>query len=123
MEILATLLASALGFAWIAVDGTAGVKVFSFLYGFFAGCVTTVTAPIDAALSPNLGTVGERMGMPLLPWALGLLVGIPIGGEILAEPAAWLGLQAYVGTTLFVATGLAIAVRVAKYGWRWSKKC
>lgn len=123
IEVPFTLVASILGFAWIAVQDTAGVFVFSVVYGFFAGAITTVTAVVDAALCPSLDVVGVRMGMLLLPWAFGLLVGEPIAGAILSSSNGWKGLQLFTGTVLSAAVLIAVAVRCAKYGPALKTKC
>ena len=82
LEIPFTLVASVLAFSWITIHDSAGIIVFSPVYGFFAGAITTITLATDASPSPSLDVLGERMGMLLVPWALGLLVGIPISGAI-----------------------------------------
>ncbi|KAL8670871.1 MAG: hypothetical protein Q9168_004602 [Polycauliona sp. 1 TL-2023] len=123
IEIPFTVIASSLGFAWISAKTVASIFVFSVVYGFFAGAITTVTAVIDAALCPSLDVVGVRMGMLLVPWAFGLLIGEPIAGAILSSPSGWLGLQIFTGSVLAVAVLLALAVKWTKYGMRWNMKC
>ena len=112
-----------LGFAWIAVQDTAGVFAFSVVFGFFAGAITTVTAVVDAALCPSLDVVGVRMGMLLLPWAFGLLIGEPIAGAILSSSSNWKGLQVFTGTVLGAAVLIAVAVRYTKFGLALKTKC
>ena len=102
-------------FSWIAVQSISGLFVFSAIYGFFAGAITTVTAPIDAELCPSLDVIGVRTGMLLLPWAIGLLVGEPIAGAILGSSGNWLGLQIFAGSVLSFATIIAVAVRAIRY--------
>lgn len=63
---------------WIVIESTPGLFVFSIVYGLFAGAITTVTAVVDAALCPSLDVVDVRLGMLLVTWALGLLIGEPI---------------------------------------------
>ncbi len=112
-----------LGFAWLAIGSAPGLFAFSAAYGFLAGAITTVTAVVDAALCPSLDVVRVRMGTLLLPWALGLLIGEPIAGAILASSGGWMGLQVFTGSVLSIATGLGLLVRWAKYGLRWNIKC
>ena len=112
-----------LAFAWISIHDAIGIIIFSIIYGFLAGAITTITPAIDVALCPCLDVVGMRMGMLLLPWAAGLLIGTPIGGAILSSSIGWLGVQVFVGAVLLAATGFGIAVRVVKYGWSWRIKC
>ena len=116
-------MASVLGFVWLAVDKPTGLYLFSAIYGFFAGAITTVTAVVDAALCPSLDVVGVRMGMLLVPWALGLLLGEPIAGAILGSSAGWRGLQVFTGVVLGTATVLGVLVRWVKYGMKWNTKC
>ena len=97
--------------------------MFSIIYGFFAGAITTITAVVDAALCPSLDVVGVRMGMLLLPWAFGLLIGEPIAGAILSSPSGWKGLQIFTGTVLGAAVLIAVAVRYTKYGSGLKAKC
>lgn len=123
IEIPFTIFASVLGFAWTAIENTTGIFVFCIVYGFLAGAITTVTAVIDAALCPSLDVVGVRMGMLLVPWAFGLLIGEPIAGAILPSSSGWKGLQVFTGSVLAVAAFLCIAVRWTHYGMRWDKKC
>ena len=78
---------------------------------------------VDAALCPTLDVVGVRTGMLLIPWALGLLVGEPVGGAILASTGGWAGLQIFAGTVICSAVALAVAVRVKKYGRCLMIKC
>lgn len=123
VETVLTLIGSALGFSWIAINNTAGLFIFSATYGFFAGAITTVTAVVDAELCPTLDVVGVRMGMLLVPWAFGLLIGEPVGGAVLGMAHDWRGLQLFTGSTIAVAGVLCVAVRVMKYGWKIKTKC
>ena len=63
------------------------------------------------------------MGMLLLPWALGILVGESIGGAFLASSSEWMALQLSIATTFFVAAIRGTGVRSAKYGWRCRDGC
>ena len=111
-----TSIGGILCFSWIAIRDIAGLFVFSALYGFLAGAITTITAVVDAALCPNLDVIGVRMGMLLVPWAFGLLIGEPVGGAILGPSEDWVGLQVFAGIAIMAAAVLAIFVRIVKYG-------
>ncbi|KAL9612896.1 MAG: hypothetical protein Q9167_002529 [Letrouitia subvulpina] len=89
IETLLTIAAGVLSFSWLAIGNVPGLFVFSAAYGFFAGAITTVTAVVDAALCPALDVVGVRMGMLLVPWSFGLLVGEPVAGAILGSSEDW----------------------------------
>lgn len=115
-------MASILAFGWIFIHNATGVFASSIIYGFFAGAITTVTAVVDAALCPSLDVMGVRMGMLLVPWACGPLIGTPIAGVLLPS-SGWLGLQALAGAGLLAATLFGVPVRVTKYRWAWNRKC
>ena len=106
MEIPLTVVAGMLGFAWIAVQDTIDLSLFSVVYGFFAGAITTITAVVDAALCPALY---------VLPWKTNWRV-------FLSFSSGWLGLQLFTVSMPFAATILAIRVRSTKYGGHcWEK--
>ena len=123
IETLLTIAAGILSFSWLAIDSVPGLFVFSATYGFFAGAITTATAVIDAALCPSLDVVGVRMGMLLVPWSFGLLVGEPVAGAILGSSKDWAGLQIFTGSSIAAAVILCVAVRISKYGWSNKTKC
>lgn len=62
--------------------------------------------------------MGVRMGMLLVPWAFGFLIGEPVGGAILGSSGDWVGLQVFAGIVIMAAAVLAIVVRIVKYGRR-----
>lgn len=118
-----TLCASILAFFWVLVQQKVGTFIFSTLYGFFAGAITTATAPIDVSMCPNPESVGVRMGMLLFPWALDLLIGTPIGGALLSSPRGWLSVQIFTGSILMVAFTFAVLTRISKHGRKLRIKC
>lgn len=94
---------------------------FAVVFGFFSGSISSLSLNLTVALSPDPGLLGVRLGMLLVPCALGLLLGNPIAGAI--DSKGWLGLQIFTGTVLIVAAILVLAVRILLYGKNWRKKC
>ena len=117
IKILLTVGGSVLGLSCLAVRDTASLFIVSAIFGFFAGATTTVTAVIDAALCPTLDVVSVRMGILLVPWEFGLLIGEPTAGTILASSYGWTGLQFFLGSVVSAALAPVVAVRVVKCGW------
>ena len=123
IEISFTLCGAILGFCWVLIDETVKMIVFSAVFGFCAGAISTIAVVIAAALCPTIEVIGVRMGMLLVPWASGLLLGEPLAGVILASSSSWWGLQTFTGTMIMTAALLAIAVRVTKHGPRLRQMC
>jgi len=120
-EVICIIITSLLAFIWISVRNTTGLMLFAIVYGFFSGAITTLSPNIAVFLSPDPGLLGVRMGMLLIPIALGLLIGNPIAGAISTH--GWNGLQSFTGGVLVISAGFIIAVRVVMHGWYWKKKC
>jgi hypothetical protein len=114
-------MAGVLGFMWIAVHTISDLLIFAAVFGFFSGAISSLSLNLTVALSPDPGLLGVRLGMLLIPCALGLLLGNPIAGAI--DSNGWLGLQLFTGAVLTVAATLVILVRLLLYGKNWKKKC
>ena len=97
--------------------------VFNIVYDFFAGAITTVTAVIHVTFCPTSDVIGVQIGMLLVPWALGLLIGEPIGGAILASAVVRTGLQIFTGAVILAAVALGVVVRGWRYGQGLETKC
>ncbi|KAK8039930.1 MFS transporter- MCP family- solute carrier family 16 (monocarboxylic acid transporters)- member 10 [Apiospora rasikravindrae] len=108
-------------FAWMAIYDTAGLIVFTIIYGFFSGTFLTLPFSTVVTLSPHMGVVGVRMGMACAIGSLGLLVGTPLAGAILTH-GGWHALQAFGGVTLLIATVAMSASRISKVGWHLTAK-
>lgn len=72
--------------------------------------------PVIVSLSPSIGVLGTRMGMCFGFSSLGVLIGSPLGGQILSRAHSWSGLQAFSGATIFVTAILILAARISKGG-------
>jgi MFS family permease len=120
MFVPSILVASILCFAWMGVKNTAGVVVFSFLYGIASGLILTLPAISIISLSPNLGVVGTRMGMAFAVSSLGMLIGTPIAGAIVKS--GWTALQVYSGAVLIFSASFMLAARVWKVGFGFAIK-
>jgi predicted MFS family arabinose efflux permease len=97
--------ASVLTFGWIGIHKGAGLIVFCVLYGFCQGPFVSLPPTIVATLSPDLRSIGVRLGMMLAISGFGSLIGEPVAGAILLRPNGWMWLQIWCAV-LFVASGL-----------------
>ncbi len=120
VEMPFTIIASVLGFTWIAVESTPRLFIFSVVFGSFAVAITTIATVIDATLCPSLDIFEVPMGMLLLPWAFGLLIEEPIGGATLASSSGWKVSQMFKGPVLVAVTVLGLVVRWKNYDMRWN---
>ena len=74
--------------------------------------------PALVTLTPDLRTLGTRMGQSFATASIALLIGAPIAGAILkAEGGNWLGFQLWSGLTMLLGGGFLFAARVSKVGW------
>ena len=108
--------AMVLAWCWIADKNTAGLIVWAILYGFFTGCFVSMPPPIIVSLSPNLDTIGARMGMVFSIGGLGILIGNPVAGAVLGSPSGYLALQGFCAACVTAAAIFAAATRIAKVG-------
>lgn len=107
-----------LALCWIAIKNTAGLIVLATFYGFCSGGFVSLPPVAIISLTPDLRTVGTRMGMCFGICSLGLLVGTPVGGAILTRTGSYVGLQLFSGATIFATGLLLVATRVVKAGWK-----
>ncbi|KAF5870717.1 putative mfs monocarboxylate transporter protein [Botrytis fragariae] len=124
---------SVLGFAWIAIEDTGGIIIFSILYGcpnifyensFFSDLLVSLPPAVVVTLSPHPGVIGLRLGMLFVPIAFGLLIGNPIAGAILKSGHGnnWKALEAFCGSSILLSVGFLGAARVTKVGWGMKEK-
>ncbi|KAI1826631.1 major facilitator superfamily domain-containing protein [Xylaria intraflava] len=97
-----TISMAAILFAWMAVYDAAGLVTFALLFGIVFGIV--VTAPSAAvshpSLSPDIKSIGTRLGMLCLFGAFGALIGTPIFGALMKGepgPAGFRSSQGFAG--------------------------
>lgn len=114
-----TLLAGVLGFAWIAVDSAAGVIVWAIAYGAASGAFVSLqpSAVVSITDPKYMGSVGGRLGMNTFCSALGLLIGTPVAGVLLAHDATFLSVQVFCGAVTMGAAVLMVWTRWVKVGW------
>ncbi|KAF7195195.1 MFS-type transporter dbaD [Pseudocercospora fuligena] len=120
MMIPCNAICAVLVFSWIAINGEAGLIVFAIFYGFFSGCFVSLPPVVVVKMSPSLGIVGTRLGMNLVFGAFGILVGNPVAGAILGargDAMNWIGLMAWTGGCIIIATACMVGARVCQVGW------
>ncbi|KAJ6477277.1 major facilitator superfamily domain-containing protein [Mycena vulgaris] len=118
----------------IALKSVASVVLIGVLCGFFSGVYVTLTAPLIAVLTEDVGELGcdidisslhsysdrcrLRMGVSFFVVGIGALVGPPINGALLTSkfiwwrPALFSGLMALVGFAFLVATRIAVGQKL-----------
>lgn len=104
-------------FSWVAITSTAGILIFSILYGFGSGGFVALQSPTVAHLCPEVDLVGTWLGMIAFLSGLGMLIGNPISGAILAH-GSWTGLQCFSGAFTMIGIVLILGARWAKSGSR-----
>ena len=79
---LALACSSVLLFCWIPVSSTAGIVVWSIVWGFVSSVIVAMPGAVVPILSPSITVIGTRSGMYWTGIALGCLIGGPIGGAL-----------------------------------------
>lgn len=97
--ILITTLSTVITLAvWIpAANSTAGIVVFTVIFGFASGGFVSLFPTLIAQLS-DIRQIGVRTGTAMAVMSFGGLTGSPIAGAIVdSEDGSWLGLQLFCG--------------------------
>jgi MFS family permease len=112
------ILAGGLTFAWIAITTSLpGTIIYAVLYGFLSGGFAALLPVGVFTLTPDLRTMGTRMGQVMFIGAFGVLIGAPVSGAIQTSAASWVGLKSFAGGVMVLAAGFWVCARVAKSGW------
>lgn len=112
----ASLTSGILALCWIGIHNLPGMIIFSILYGFFSGGFVSLPPVALVSLTPDLRTLGTRMGQAFSVASLGLLVGSPVAGAIADSTGSYLGLQLFSGLTVVLTGILLIWTRFVKVG-------
>ena len=105
-----------LTFSWIAVKDSTSLIVFCVLYGFFSGTFVSLPGPMGVSLSPNMTTIGRRLGVSVAFSGTGLLIGSPISGLISRNGTEWVGLQVWAGLLIVISGCFILSARILKVG-------
>jgi MFS family permease len=122
MLIPTSMASGLLALCWIGVHNLPGILIFAILYGFFSGGFVSLPPVALVSLTPDMRTLGTRMGQAFFVASLGLLIGSPVAGEILTKTGSYLGLQLFSGLTVFLTGILLIWTRYAKVGLKFKIK-
>ncbi|CAH0019190.1 unnamed protein product [Clonostachys rhizophaga] len=102
---------------WIPINNTAGILVFTVIFGFSSGGVISLAPTLIAQVS-DIRQIGTRVGTAFAIQSFGGLVGSPIGGAIVsAQGGGYLGLQLFCGCSMLLGSAFFILSRVSQAGW------
>lgn len=118
--LVAILAAVVVLFAWAAVHNVAGFVVFAVVYGLISG--TLVAAPSAAishpVLTPSMSVIGTRMGILWMFGSIGVLIGAPITGTIVAvQRGYFVPGQRFAGAMVAAASPCLITPLVAVHNY------
>ncbi|EMC98162.1 hypothetical protein BAUCODRAFT_137947 [Baudoinia panamericana UAMH 10762] len=118
---ICNIIAGILGFIWIAVHNSlGGLVIWALLYGAFSGAFVSLQPSTVVSITDDMSVVGGRLGMNTFCAALGILIGNPVAGVIVAQ--GWIGLQSFCGGTLLAGAVLVGLTRWSRVGWSLSQK-
>ncbi|KAK5156807.1 hypothetical protein LTR04_005574 [Oleoguttula sp. CCFEE 6159] len=121
MTVPCALISGILSLCLIPIKTVGPLIVFCILYGFFSGSFVSLPPTIFVHLSPNRGHIGTRMGMGFAIISIGLLIGTPICGQVLAH-AGFTYVWVFGGAMTVVGGSFIGAARVFQGGWALTKK-
>lgn len=123
MIVPATVFAGVVALCLLAVRTLAPLVVVCALFGFFTGSLVSLPPTIFVALSQHKRhLIGTRMGMGFFFYSLGLLLGTPASGWILAA-SGFNGIWIFVGVLMLAASVIMFAARCAAVkSWRLNVK-
>ncbi|KAI0017712.1 major facilitator superfamily domain-containing protein [Xylariomycetidae sp. FL0641] len=110
--------ASILVYCWAAIDSTAGLVVFTVIYGLLAAALQALFPAAATTMTPEANRTGTRVGMILGFVSFANLTGPAICGVLInSDGGSYLGAQMFAGSSIFLGAIMATAARVAKTGW------
>ncbi|KAK6065240.1 major facilitator superfamily transporter [Seiridium cupressi] len=116
VQIAVAIASVVLTLSLLVVHSSAGLIVFSVLYGFMNGAFMGLPAAGVMSLSSDKSKIGTRLGMTLTLLGFGMLVSNPIAGAILGRDGNWVGLIVWCGSLLAASSISLIVSRILKLG-------
>jgi MFS family permease len=114
--------ASLLVFCWAAVDSETGLYVFTVLYGLVAAALQSLYPAAATTMTPDPSKTGSRVGLIFSVVSFATLTGPAISGALINEGHGdYLYAQIFAGASIFLGACMAVAARVAKEGFAWTK--
>lgn len=104
---------------WIPAKDTFSVVLYGGVYGFSSGAYVSLGPSVVAQLS-NIKEIGLRNGVLYFWVGIAVLVGNPIGGQLIsAMDGDFLGLQLFAGATMVVGASFILLARFLLVGSTW----
>jgi MFS family permease len=112
---------------WIAVRGTAGLYVFTCVYGMTGGAFQCLFPTTVSSMNKDMSKNGVRLGMAFSIFSLAGLTGPPIGGALVQTNGGgrggYMNAQIAAGVASMFGACFVVLARVSKDGWKLRKKC
>lgn len=106
---------------WIPVKDTAGILVFTIIFGFSSGGFISLGPTLIAQIS-DIRQIGTRVGTAFAIQSFGALTGSPIGGAIVsANGGDYLGLQLFCGCAMLAGCLVILGARYVQVGFKLIK--
>ncbi|KAG8412690.1 hypothetical protein J3458_013131 [Metarhizium acridum] len=117
------VIVSVIIFGMLGAKSVASVVILAILFGFFSGIFIALPPVCIVRLTQDRAKIGTRMGMAFGIIGLGVFVGGPGGGGILASGGGdnFNGLWIFGGVASLVSSALFILVRAWKAGFKMVK--
>ncbi|VUC35871.1 unnamed protein product [Clonostachys rosea] len=117
------LAATILIYAWSAIHTESGLYVFAVLYGIVAAALQALYPALATTMTPDPDKTGTRVGMIFSFVSIATLTGPFISGQLIArDDGDYLYAQMFAGSSVLVATLLALALRTCRVGFKLNVK-
>ena len=107
---------------WVPGSGTGATIVFALIFGFTSGCMVSLPPSLVAQLS-DIKQIGVRTGMMFFVVSIAVLIGTPIGGQLIIHDNGGYRSTQIFSAAVMLAGGLCFtALRVQVGGWKVFKR-
>ncbi|KAI1430874.1 major facilitator superfamily domain-containing protein [Xylaria sp. CBS 124048] len=118
-----TFIWSIVGFAWLAVHDVPSYYAFTAVYGIISAAFQCLFPSTVASITPELNTLGTRLGMAFTVSAIASLTGPPLGGVIQSKSGGGFETPIIWAASVTVAAFLMLASLRLYIGGFKLKKC
>ncbi|CAH0052351.1 unnamed protein product [Clonostachys solani] len=115
--------AAILIYCWSAIRTESGLYVFAILYGILAAALQALYPALATTMTPDPDKTGTRVGMIFSFVSISTLTGPFISGQLITRnDGNYLYAQLFAGSSVLVATLLALALRTCRAGLKLNVK-
>jgi MFS family permease len=118
VQVPAVIVAGILVLLWLPVNEIGALMTIAILYGFFSGALVGLPPATVASMTPDLTTLGGRLGVVFVAMSISSLIGSPVTGAIIqASNGSYDAARIWGGVTMVVGGLVLLLSRMVKAKW------